>query len=198
MFTQGDRSLARSEGGLGIGLTLVKELVEMHGGKVEAFSDGPNHGSEFVVHLPLSNKRREAPCSQPSAESVFSRPGPRRILVVDDNQDSADSLARLLKMEGHEVITANDGPTALDMAMVLCPSIILLDIGLPKMDGYEVARRIRKHPELQAAILVALTGYGQEEDRRRAQEAGFHAHLVKPAGLAALRALLAETGTGGR
>ena len=192
LFTQGDRSLARSEGGLGIGLTLVRSLVEMHGGKAEAFSAGPGQGSEFVVRLPILERRRSRRPAPGEAEAAGHGTTPRRILVVDDNHDAAESLALLLRAEGHEVRTAHDGATALDAVRAYQPEIVLLDIGLPKMDGYEVARRLRAQEGTRRALLVALTGYGQEEDRRRAAEAGFDAHLVKPADLGALHALLGE------
>jgi signal transduction histidine kinase/CheY-like chemotaxis protein len=192
LFTQGDRSLARSEGGLGIGLTLVKSLVEMHGGRVEAHSAGANRGSEFVVWLPtvaassaLSAVGGESDLVKPQ----FSRS--RRVLVVDDNADAAESLAMLLKAEGHEVSTAHDGLAALEAAEATRPEAVLLDIGLPRMDGYEVARRLREQGWLPRALLVAVTGYGQEEDRRRVAEAGFDAYLVKPADPAAVQKLLA-------
>jgi signal transduction histidine kinase len=190
LFTQGDRSLARSEGGLGIGLTLVKSLVEMHGGSVEAHSQGPNQGSEFVVRLPIlaAPPARVAQEQHNGTDHPVSRP--RRVLVVDDNTDSAESLDRLLGLQGHEVRTAHDGPTALRVAQMFGPEVVLLDIGLPQMDGYEVARQLREQIGLRQVVLVALTGYGQEEDRRKAAEAGFDAHLTKPADPAALHRLL--------
>jgi PAS domain S-box-containing protein len=192
LFTQGDRSLARSEGGLGIGLTLVRRLVEMHGGRVEAFSDGPGKGSEFVVRLPILERRRGRRTGLAEAEAARPQTAARRILVVDDNQDAAESLALLLRAEGHEVRTAPDGATALDLVPAYQPEVVLLDIGLPKMDGYEVARRLRAREGGRCGLLVALTGYGQEEDRRRATEAGFDAHLVKPADLGVLHELLRQ------
>jgi signal transduction histidine kinase/CheY-like chemotaxis protein len=189
LFAQGDRSPARSEGGLGIGLTLVKNLVEMHGGRVEARSEGPGQGSEFVVRLPLPDE--QAPNEGEAAAGGRRPVPPRRVLVVDDNVDAAESLATLLRVDRHEVRTAHDGPTALEEAATFRPEVVLLDIGLPKMDGYEVARRLRGQDGFQKALLVALTGYGQEEDRRRAAAAGFDAYLVKPADPAALHDLLA-------
>jgi PAS domain S-box-containing protein len=191
LFTQGDRSLARSEGGLGIGLTLVRSLVEMHSGRVEAHSDGPGRGSEFVVRLPAL---RSVVRTAGSGEGEVWTPSPssRRVLVVDDNVDSAESLAVLLRIEGHEVRTAHDGPAALQEAQAFRPEVVFLDIGLPRMDGYDVAVRLRELAGLREVLLVALTGYGQDEDRRRAAEAGFNAHLVKPANLAALKRLLAN------
>jgi PAS domain S-box-containing protein len=191
LFTQGDRSLARSEGGLGIGLTLARSLMEMHGGRIEAHSDGPGKGSEFVVRLPLLEARSALAASD--AGPAEHRPAAaRRVLLVEDNMDAAESLALLLRLEGHEVRVAHDGPAALAAARDYRPDIIFLDIGLPHMDGYEVARRLRQEEGDQHAVLVALTGYGQGEDRRRVEAAGFDAHLVKPADVNALRRLLAE------
>jgi signal transduction histidine kinase/ActR/RegA family two-component response regulator len=191
MFTQVRGSVSRSEGGLGIGLSLVRSLVELHHGSVTALSDGLGRGSEFIVRLPLL----EAPAPIPDAGKQPTRirkASPRRILVVDDNRDAADTLALLLRMNGHEVHTAYDGPTALDVARAQPPDVVLLDIGLPGASGLEVARRMRQDLGLNDALLVALTGYGQDEDRRRSEEAGFNAHLVKPVDLDALHDLLAR------
>jgi two-component system CheB/CheR fusion protein len=189
LFTQGDRSLARSEGGLGIGLTLVKNLVELHDGSVEARSEGPGRGSEFVVRLPTLERRTDR-CDGEAADSR-PRPTPRRVLVVDDNEDAAESLAILLRIEGHEVRTAHDGLAALDVARAFQPEVILLDIGLPRVSGYEVARRFRAEEGVTKALLIAVSGYGQAEDRRQSREAGFDAHLTKPADPAVLYALVA-------
>jgi signal transduction histidine kinase len=191
MFTQVDRSLERSHGGLGIGLTLVKRLVEMHGGSVQAFSEGLGHGSEFTVRLPLTQEGAPLAVVGPKPETPRKAP-PRRILVVDDNTDAAESLAQVLRLNGHEVRTAYDGPTALDVARAQAPEVVLLVIGLPGMNGVEVAQRMRQSLGLTDALLVAVTGYGQDEDRRRSQEAGFSAHLVKPVNLDALEKLLAR------
>jgi CheY-like chemotaxis protein len=190
LFTQVNRSLDRSQGGLGIGLTLVHRLIEMHRGSVRAFSAGPNQGSEFVVRLPaLAGQGAEEPSPNGTAEPAA--PGPtRRILVVDDNTDGADSLALVLGLSGHDVRTAYDGPAAVEAATSFLPEVVLLDIGLPGIDGYEVARRLRKHPGLEEILLVALTGYGQDEDRRRAEEAGFDVHLVKPVDASTLSQIL--------
>src|SRR5262249_1063691 len=188
------RRLDRAQGGLGIGLTLVKQLVELHGGSVEAHSAGPNQGSEFVVRLPLlpDTQRPEEPMR---AENDRGAKLPlRRILVVDDNEDAAESLARVLRLTGHEVRTAHDGPGALEATMDFRPEIVLLDLGLPRMDGYEVARRLREQPGAENVRLVALTGYGREEDQRRSREAGFDHHLVKPVDFDALDELLASLG----
>lgn len=190
MFAQVDTSLERTEGGLGIGLTLVKKLVEMHGGRVEARSAGLGHGSEFVVRLPLA-----VGAPQPAAPASPSVRGqaqnPRRILLVDDNLDSAESLALLLRLNGHEVHTAHDGLAAVEAAGKLRPEVIVLDIGLPKLNGYEVARRVREQ-EKGGVFIVALTGWGSEEGRRRSGEAGFDAHLVKPVDFNALTRLLLD------
>jgi len=192
MFTQVDRSLERSQGGLGIGLTLVKRLVEMHGGSVQAISEGLGRGSEFTVRLPLTQEGAPLAVVGPKPETPHKTP-PRRILVVDDNTDAAESLAQVLRLNGHEVRTAYDGPTALDLARAQVPEVVLLDLGLPGMNGVEVAQRMRQSLGLTDALLVALTGYGQDEDRRRSQEAGFNAHLVKPVNLDAVLMLLARS-----
>jgi two-component system, chemotaxis family, CheB/CheR fusion protein len=183
LFMQEDRSLDRTGGGLGIGLTLVHRLVALHGGSVEAHSAGLGKGSEFVVRLPVlppaEPKRREVAAAGTGAAAAAS-PSPRRVLVVDDNVDTAESLALLLRLKGHEVEVAYDGPTALDAATAFHPEVVLLDIGLPGLDGYQVARRLRRRGRSPGVLLVAMTGYGQEEDQRRAREAGFDHHLVKP------------------
>ncbi len=183
LFTQAERTLARSEGGLGIGLTLVRRLTELHGGRVEAFSEGPSRGSEFVVHLPLLAKEESASTAAAGEpENEPQRPSrSHRILVVDDNRDSAETLARLLRLIGHEVRTAYHGQEGLEAVRAFRPELVLLDIGLPVMDGYEVAKRIRADPELAGLVLVALTGYGGDEDRRKAQACGFQfAHGQAP------------------
>ncbi len=195
-FMQVDTSLERSFGGLGIGLTLVKRLVEMHGGTVDAHSEGAGQGSQFVVRLPIDAEAAAAAAPAPSPSS--QRPPTQttqatrwRILVVDDNRDSADSLARLLTITGHEAHTAYDGLEAVTAAAKLEPDIVLMDIGLPGLNGYEAGRRIRQQPWASRLFLVALTGWGQERDRVRSTEAGFDAHLVKPLELEALERLLA-------
>jgi CheY-like chemotaxis protein len=190
MFAQVDASLERSHGGLGIGLTLVKNLVEMHGGTVAASSAGLGHGSEFVVRLPMCV---EMPKLQPAKpiEKKMSITG-RRILVVDDNRDSAESLAMLLKLSGNEMHTAYDGFEAVEAAAAFRPDVVLLDIGLPKMNGYEAARKIRHEPWGKSVVLVAMTGWSQDEDRQKSKEAGFNGHLVKPADHIALMTLLAD------
>ncbi len=180
LFVQAERRLDRSQGGVGIGLTLVRKLVELHNGRIEAFSEGLGKGSEFVIRIPawrgeITDKRLDY------RDRVSDPPAPaRRVLVVDDNVDAADSLAMLLKMGGHDVRTAYSGPATLLAVRSFNPQVILLDIGMPEMDGYEVARRLRKNAALENMVLVALTGWGQEEDRQRSRDAGFNHHLVKP------------------
>ena len=194
MFTQADQTLSRSRGGLGIGLTLVRSLVEMHNGRVAAHSDGPDRGSEFTIHLPLAAKPDLPPIDDLSAFDDRGVQLPRRrVLVVDDNRSHATSLSVLLRTMGQDVDEAYDGPTALELARRNHPDVILLDIGLPGMDGYEVARRCREENGLERTMLVAMTGYGKEEDRRRSQEAGFNVHLVKPVNLEDLRLLLNQS-----
>jgi CheY-like chemotaxis protein len=197
MFAQADRSLERSEGGLGIGLTLVQRLVEMHGGSVEARSDGPGTGSEFLVSLPLAEHARgQRPPAAAGGDQAVPSPPARRILIVDDNADAADSLAVLLRMMGNEVYTAHDGLEAVGAAAAFQPDVVLLDIGLPKLSGYEVARRIREQARGSDVVLIAVTGWGQEDDRRRSREAGFDHHMTKPVEFGALQRLLAESASG--
>jgi signal transduction histidine kinase/CheY-like chemotaxis protein len=193
LFTQGERTPDRAPGGLGLGLTLVKRLVELHGGTVVARSTGPGRGSEFIVRLPTLPGAVAEP-ARPRAAVAPAAPRPARILVVDDNVDVADSLAALLKELGHDVRMAHAGPQALELAQDFRPEVVLLDIGLPGMDGYEVARRLRREPGPGGVLLVALSGYGQEEDRRRSREAGFDEHVVKPMKLATLQGLLGRLG----
>jgi signal transduction histidine kinase/CheY-like chemotaxis protein len=201
LFTQAQRSLDRSQGGLGIGLALVQRLVEMHQGRVEAYS-ALGQGSEFVVRLPVLLTPALSSPAPPSTPKETAEPtGPSlRVLVVDDNVDAAESLAMLLQLSRHQVCTAHDGPTALEAAFDFRPNVVLLDIGLPRMDGYEVAKKMRQQPVLKNVMLVAMTGYGQESDRQRSQEAGFDHHLVKPADFGKLQQILAtvELASGGR
>ncbi|HEX4412928.1 MAG TPA: ATP-binding protein [Lacipirellulaceae bacterium] len=189
MFMQVDRATNRSQGGLGIGLTLVRSLVELHDGSVSVQSDGPGHGSEFTVRLPVVVEERRSARIAPSAGPVTAIQS-RRILVVDDNVDSAKTLGMLLKYLGADVQVVNDGVEALAAVEKYRPDVVLLDIGMPGMDGYEVARRIRERKGFGSVTLIALTGWGQEEDRRRTREAGFDHHLVKPADIVALQSLL--------
>jgi PAS domain S-box-containing protein len=193
MFTQVNGALPVSQGGLGIGLTLVRNLVEMHGGVVEAKSEGVGKGSEFVVRIPLvePNALRAGPV-EPQAVKPSKNAPAQRVLVVDDNVDAAESLGRMLRLLGNEVRTAHDGPAAFDLAIDFIPEVILLDIGLPGMNGLEVARRLRQLPGLRDCLLIAQTGWGQDEDRRRTSEAGFDHHLVKPLNLAVLQKFLTE------
>ena len=187
LFMQADRTLDRSRGGLGIGLTLVRRLVELHGGTVEAHSAGLGQGSELVVRLPAvpplaagperrGREERPEAAAEPSPASL----APRRVLVVDDNVDAAESLALLLRLKGHDVEIAHDGPAALKTATSFQPEAVLLDIGLPGLDGFQVAGELRRRQSTASALIVALTGYGQEDDQRRSREAGFDHHLIKP------------------
>jgi CheY-like chemotaxis protein len=208
LFVQGERTLARTEGGLGIGLTLVKRLVEMHGGTITARSDGPGHGSEFTLRLPVIRAKDEGQRASPQAQPadpilrpshVEPCPSPRRVLVVEDNVDAADTLAELLETWGHDVCVVHSGRAALEMTPAYAPHVILLDIGLPEMDGYEVAQRLlagkvpapspEKYPRL-----IALTGYGQEEHCQRSRTAGFDHHLTKPIDAEVLRGLIDRLG----
>jgi signal transduction histidine kinase/DNA-binding response OmpR family regulator len=195
LFAQGDQSLDRSQGGLGIGLTLVKHLVELHGGRVAAHSDGPDQGTRITVCLP-------ATCAEPAAPAIapiVARPPspakvdvPARILVVDDLAASAETLMTLLELEGFEVKTAHEGMAALAIAEDFRPDVVLLDIGLPGMNGFEVANRLRSQPHSRDALLIALTGYGEAESRSRSEQAGFDFHMVKPADVGLLLSMLAD------
>jgi CheY-like chemotaxis protein len=192
LFVQSERALDRSQGGLGIGLTLVKSLVEMHGGRVEAHSHGPGEGSEFVVRLPVvSAVRRERSPAREEVGRVGRSPG-LRVLVVDDNRDAATTLAMLLRLMGHAVQTTYDGPAAVETARVFQPQVVLLDIGLPAMNGYEVARILREEFGPDGIVLIAVTGYGQEDEKRLSLEAGCHHHLTKPVDPTTLLQLLAH------
>jgi signal transduction histidine kinase len=193
LFTQVERSLDRSQGGLGVGLTVVKRLAEMHGGRVEAASSGPAGGSEFTVRLPALEAPPEGEMAAESPVESRIPAAPLRVLVVDDNADAAESLAWLLKHGEHEVRTAHDGREALEMAQQFRPQAVVLDLGLPELDGYEVARRLRQREETRGTLLVALSGYSQQEHRRRSSEAGFDYHFVKPVDFGALQRILVET-----
>jgi signal transduction histidine kinase len=192
MFSQVEPALERSQGGLGIGLALVRGLVELHGGRVEARSPGIGMGSEFVARLPVVASQEGAgkgPIAFEERANCAVRP--RRILVVDDNRDASDSLATMLRVMGHETDTAYDGLQAVQATATFRPEVVLLDIGLPRMNGYEAARRIREQPWAKNIALIALTGWGQEDDKRRVLEAGFDHHLTKPVAAATLEKLLA-------
>ncbi|MBL8828793.1 MAG: PAS domain-containing protein [Planctomycetaceae bacterium] len=193
IFSQAKPALERSQGGLGIGLWLVKRLVELHGGSVEAYSEGANRGSEFIVRLPIHDdvETADAPTSGDDTESRAAQ-DQRKILVVDDNRDSADSLAMALKLMGSDVATAYDGEQAVKAVESLHPDVMLLDIGMPLLNGYDACRRIRSQPWGRDVFIVALTGWSQVEDQRRAEEAGFNAHMVKPVDHGALKTLLAK------
>jgi signal transduction histidine kinase/CheY-like chemotaxis protein len=192
IFTQGDRSLERAQGGLGIGLSIVRGVVELHGGSVVAHSAGPGQGSEFTVRLPvLLAPTGEIQAAEGDGEPAAVPPH-RRILVADDNADSAESLALLLTLRGSEVRIAHDGWEAVEAAAAFRPDIVLLDIGMPRLNGYEAARRIREQGRGERVVLIALTGWGQDEDRQRSTDAGFDFHLVKPVDFAALEQLLAS------
>lgn len=192
LFRQGDRSLARSEGGLGIGLTLVKKLVEMHRGSVSVASEGLGQGSEFTISLPLLESAIPAREASPPVEAYQNNHFRRRILVVDDNPDMTESIAELLELGGHHVRTASNGNHAVELAREFQPDTVLLDIGLPGKDGYQVARELREEGALAAATLIAVSGYGRDEDRDLSRKAGFDHHLVKPVDLSTLEQVLAE------
>jgi signal transduction histidine kinase len=184
MFTR----LETAQGGLGVGLTLAKRLVELHGGTIEARSEGSGRGAEFIVRLPGVEPGAAAPVAAPAQERPCTRL--QRILVADDNRDAAESLARLLRLAGHDVRIAYDGQQAVDLAEVFRPAVALLDLGMPRLSGYDAARRIRERPFGRGVMLVALTGWGQPQDKRRSEDAGFDHHLVKPVDPAVLDRLL--------
>jgi CheY-like chemotaxis protein len=196
LFAQGNRTYQRAQGGLGIGLTLVRTLVELHGGCVVAKSEGLGKGSEFIVRLPLGLELPST--SEPSRDERVGELAQHRILVVDDSRDAAESLATLLGFLGADVEVAGDGPAALDALESYRPSVVLLDIGMPGMDGFEVARRARRRPSGRDATLIALSGWGQDEDRRRSKDAGIDYHFVKPVDVDALTRLLAALARSGR
>lgn len=197
LFTQADRSLDRSQGGLGIGLTLVRRLVELHCGRVEAHSAGPGKGSEFVIYLPAApDVESKSEMAEPAAAADVKSEWRCRILVVDDNMDSAESMATLLKLDGHDVRVAYDGLAAVESALAFRPQLVLLDIGLPGMDGYEVARRLRLSNETKDIFLIALTGYGRTEDRVRSLTSGFNYHITKPVDPGELDMIIKKLTTG--
>jgi PAS domain S-box-containing protein len=188
IFSQSRTALHRAQGGLGIGLFLVKSLVEMHGGSVSAHSDGPGKGTAFTVTLPASASR----VAQPQEPRSAVKPGALRVLVADDNEDAAESLAAVLRVAGHDVRVAHDGQEAVELAATFRPALALLDIGMPRMNGYEAAQRIRGQEGGAGLLLIAVTGWGQQDDRRRAFEAGFDHHLTKPAQLEDIEVLMAK------
>jgi two-component system CheB/CheR fusion protein len=192
VFTQGDRSLARTRGGLGVGLSVVKAIAELHGGEVEAASGGAGQGARFTVRLPI--KEEKMALTEVPAASLHPTTRPARILVVEDNRDAANSLRVLLELIGHRVAVAYSGPEGIEVARQWHPDVVLCDIGLPGLDGYAVAGELRHDPNTQSAQLIALTGYGQEEDKRRALQAGFDHHVTKPVDPAVLQPLLDRTG----
>ena len=186
LFTQSERTIERAQGGLGIGLTVVRSIVEMHGGSVEARSDGPERGSEFIVRLPI---HRDAAPRAPADQSD-GKIRPCKVLVVEDNVGSARTLAAMLeRFWKHDIRVVHDGVAAIEAAEQFLPDLIFLDIGLPGLSGYDVAKRLREDPKFRQTKLIALTGYGQAEDRRRAHEAGFDEHWVKPISVASLYSL---------
>ncbi len=188
LFTQAERSLDRTRGGLGIGLALVRKLVEMHGGSVEAHSEGPGKGSEFIVRLPLLPATADER-GAPGTALPQSRKG-IRVLVVDDSRDLAHSLKTLLQLSGHDALVAHDGPAALVASRTYQPDVVLLDIGLPGMNGYEVARQLRRDQGGKKPLVLAMSGYGKDDDKRLADEAGCDFHLTKPLDLKRLEALI--------
>jgi CheY-like chemotaxis protein len=194
LFVQADSTASRTEEGLGIGLTLSRHLTELHGGTLGATSAGLGQGSEFVIRIPLASEAAAALPSPASGATEAAKPEKpaHKVLIVDDNLDAASSLARLLSLWGHEVREARDGPMALRVAAELNPELILLDIGLPGMNGYEVATRLRADARFRDVRIVALSGYGSEQDKARSQAAGFDAHLLKPAELGLLESILAS------
>jgi PAS domain S-box-containing protein len=195
LFVQADHSLARSGGGMGMGLTLVRRLAEMHGGSVSAFSEGRGKGSEFLLQLPAKHmlEAHDEPALPAAAPEAKGR---QRVLVVDDNVDAAESMALILNMSGYETLCAYDGPSALEAAGDYKPDVVVLDIGLPGMTGYEVAEKLRRQAEFDGTPIIAVTGYGQEDDRLRSRQAGFDHHLVKPVNPETLQSFLAQGRSG--
>jgi CheY-like chemotaxis protein len=192
LFVQGDQTLDRSQGGLGIGLTLVKHLVELHGGRVSASSAGPGRGTEVSVWLPAQPVATQPEATPAPRRKTAPVKEPARILVVDDLEASAETLMTLLEMEGFHVRIASEGMSALKIADEFRPDVVLLDIGLPGMNGFEVAQRLRRLPSCREALLIALTGYGEAESRSRSAQAGFDFHMVKPADVNLLLSMLAD------
>jgi CheY-like chemotaxis protein len=191
LFAQDRETLPLANGGLGVGLALVRRVIDMHGGRVDVQSEGRDHGSEFVIQLPLQTAGAEDPCAAAKADNLLESALPRRkILIADDNIDAAWALDALLQAMGQETYVVHDGFAALEAARQNRPDLVLLDIGMPKLNGYEVATRLRASPEGQELVLVAVTGWGLEADKRRAHEVGFDFHFVKPASVLALKRLI--------
>ena len=193
VFTQGDRALDRSQGGLGVGLTVVQRLVELHQGRVEIVSGGPGKGTDVRVVLPCISEVPQGRGEEDATKPPLAASGGKRVLVIDDNVDAAETIAVFLRLEGHEVKTVNDGAQALACLQVFAPHVALVDIGLPGMNGYDVARRMRQNAATAPRLLIALTGYGQSEDIARSEAAGFHHHFVKPADPRAIQAVIARS-----
>jgi CheY-like chemotaxis protein len=191
LFVQAKNAGMPPHGGLGIGLTLVKNLVELHGGTIEALSDGQGKGAAFVLRMPVL-QHAAAIVPQTQVQTSPSVPSGRRVLVVDDNEDAASSLAALLQLQGHDVRVAFSGRAALEIAKGYAPHVVFLDIGMPDIDGYEVARRLRQQSGLEDVVVAALTGWAQQEDRRRTSAAGFDHHFVKPPDPQLLQKVLSE------
>ena len=196
MFAQVDHSLERAQGGLGIGLTLVKQLLEMHGGRIEARSDGVGKGAEFVARLPIVNVAPRIQSTTDSARDRSASVQTCRILVADDNRDAAESMSTVLRLMGNEVRTVHDGEQAVEEAAAFRPDMVLLDIGMPRLNGYDAARRIRAERWGKSIMVVAMTGWGQDEDKRLASEAGFDRHFTKPVNPADLEQLIAGLRSG--
>lgn len=194
MFSQIQDVQNRTEGALGIGLALGKGLVELHGGSVEAHSEGIGRGTQFVVRLPLATPRRAPAAGDAHSHTHAAPKSGRKVLIADDNDDAAESLAMLLRLNGHEVRTAHDGDDALTLAQVFRPEVVVLDLGMPEMDSYKTGRLIRQEPWGTAVTLVAPTGWGQDRDKRRTAEAGFDHHLLKPVDLQQLENVIGCSG----
>jgi CheY-like chemotaxis protein len=195
LFVQGERTLERAQGGLGIGLTLVRRLVELHGGTVSAFSDGPGRGSAFTVRLP---KIATPQNSQPSLEESHCESFSRRVLVIEDNRDAREMFRMMLELAGHEVLEAEEGVGGLELLKASRPDVAVIDVGLPGLNGYEIARRFREEPDADGVMLVALTGYGTPEAVERSLQAGFDHHLIKPVNAEALQEIMRGDGVGVR
>jgi CheY-like chemotaxis protein len=192
LFEQGNRSLDRSQGGLGVGLTLAQRLVELHNGRIEARSTGAGRGSEFRVILPCLTEVQPAATRPQAIDTAGAKPTGCKVLVVDDNHDAAQTVAAFLELAGHGVRAVTDGAQALACVADFGPNVVVLDIGLPGIDGFQLARRLRETAETKGALLIAVTGYGQESDRQRAVDAGFDHYLVKPASPSELSQLIAD------